>query len=142
MFSASFLCLLSVVSVHGTSVLRKTQTHAPVLVNNPSSASRWLVVPTAKAQHHELRQQSIVAGIASMDTETVSDVDTTVTSSSPTSGTEAQDFFAMHKDMLALHPACQMILTAERHSPSSTLGTHTLSHIHIYTCYVSLIVFT
>ena len=124
MFAVSFLCLLSVLSVlsvDGTSVIRKAQVHAPVLLNKPSSSSIWIVFPSAKTQHLELREQSITENVASSPT---ADVD-----SAPTpSADDAQDFFTLHRDLLALHPACQMTLTEERHSPSSTLG----KRIHIF----------
>jgi hypothetical protein len=123
---SALLALLTLCqSVQASLTVTSSKPHEAVLLS-PLSATKWLVFPTAKTQHRELRLQYTSTDFASASSVPATDK---VTESSSTG--DYQDFFSVHNDVLSLHPACEMTLTQERRNPSSSLGKHQYINLHI-----------
>ena len=113
------VCLLGATSTASASVSSASvgsTGHAAVLTVSPSSSSsssgtgsRWLTFPSAKEQHHALRDTSLKA---------ISKSKSVVNAAAESQ----EEFFSAHRDALGLHRACEMNLLSERQNPSSTLG--------------------
>jgi hypothetical protein len=111
--------VLSVRATTSAATAAGRSAHEPVLLPSASAATslstKWLVFPTAKTQHANVRQQEqgIEAAIPSSSS---------ITAETQTGTVTEDDFFSTHRDLLALHPSCEMTLSSERRSPSSALG--------------------